>query len=101
MDFLPENLNNYIEQHTQPESTLLHELNRQTHLKVLNPRMLAGHLQGRVISILSHMIKPKYLLEIGTYTGYSAICWAEGLQQGGKIITIDVNQELEPIQTTF
>lgn len=101
MDFLPDDLSQYIENHTQPEPKVLYELNRKTNLTVLNPRMLAGHLQGRVISMLSHMIKPKNVLEIGTYTGYSAICWAEGLQNNGEIFTIDINEELEPIQTEF
>ncbi len=95
MNFLPEEIENYVEQHTAPENEILHELNRETHLKVLIPRMLSGHLQGRIISTFSHMIKPKRVLEIGTYTGYSAMCWAEGLVEGGKVITIDKNQELE------
>ncbi|MCX6187687.1 MAG: O-methyltransferase [Bacteroidetes bacterium] len=68
-----------------------------THANILQPRMLSGHFQGRFLSMISHMIKPKYVLEIGTYTGYSAICLAEGLQEGGKLITIDVNAELEDL----
>ena len=77
------------------ESSLLSELNRETWSKVLIPRMLSGHLQGRALSMLSKMIRPKRVLEIGTYTGYSAICLCEGLEQGGKLITIDINEELE------
>ncbi len=95
MDFLDSRLENYINQHSEQEPELLYQLYRDTHQKVLNPRMLAGHLQGRVISMLSHMIAPKDLLEIGTYTGYSSICWSEGLQPSGKIHTIDINEELE------
>src|SRR3954468_6259736 len=97
MDFLDEHISNYAEAHTTPESTVLQELNRETYAKVLNPRMLSGHLQGRVLSMISHMIKPKQVLEIGTYTGYSAICLSEGLEEGGKVHTIDINDELEDI----
>ncbi len=101
MDFLPDNISEYIETHTSAESPLLSELNRETHLKVLVPRMLSGHLQGRVLSMLSHMIKPKNILEVGTYTGYSALCLAEGLSNGGQIDTIDINEELAPIQNKY
>ncbi len=94
MDFLPENLQAYIEAHTQAESEILSKISRDTHAHVLKPRMLSGHVQGRVLAMISHMIRPKSILEIGTYTGYSAICLAEGLQQGGKVITLDVNEEL-------
>ncbi len=95
MDFIDKNIQDYCEQHTTAESTTLAKLNRDTHANVLQPRMLSGHLQGRLLSMLSHMIKPTSILEIGTYTGYSAICLAEGLREGGKLITIDVNPELE------
>jgi len=95
MDFLPENLDNYVVGNTSSEPALLNQLNRETYQKVLIPRMLSGHLQGRVLSMLSHMIQPKNILEIGTYTGYSAICLAEGLQEGGTLYTIDINAELE------
>ena len=78
MDFLPEEIEQYVAKHTETESALLQELNHETWEKVLIPRMLSGHLQGRVLSMLSHMIQPKTILEIGTYTGYSAICLAEG-----------------------
>ncbi|HET8858417.1 O-methyltransferase [Marivirga sp.] len=94
MEFLDPDLDNYIEAHTEPENELLYIINRETHTEVLKPRMLSGHLQGRVLSMLSHMIQPENILEIGTYTGYSALCMAEGLKENGKLITIDVNEEL-------
>ncbi len=97
MDFLPQSLSKYIEDHSEKESELLSKINRETHLQVLKPRMLSGHLQGRVLSMLSHMISPKYVLEIGTYTGYSALCIAEGLAKDGKLVTIEVNEEMKPI----
>ncbi|MGW8121175.1 O-methyltransferase [Roseivirga echinicomitans] len=95
MEFIPEDIQRYVEAHTDPESELLLALNRETHAKVMMPRMLSGHLQGRALSMISHMIKPSKVLEIGTYTGYSALCMAEGLAEGGKIITLDKNEELE------
>ncbi len=95
MEFLDQHLTHYVEHHTTPESDLLKQINRDTHAHVLKPRMLSGHVQGRVLSMLSFMIKPHTILEIGTYTGYSAICLAEGLAPGGKLITIDINEELE------
>ncbi len=95
MEILNDQLQRYAEQHTTPESDRLKKINRDTHANVLMPRMLSGHLQGRVLSMISQMIKPKSVLEIGTYTGYSALCFAEGLAEGGKIITIDINEELE------
>jgi predicted O-methyltransferase YrrM len=94
MDFLDPALENYVANHTQQEPQLLAQLDRETHLKVMNPRMLAGHVQGRFLSMLSFMIKPQRILEIGTYTGYSALCWAEGLAENGHIHTIDRNEEL-------
>ncbi|MEQ8904785.1 O-methyltransferase [Ekhidna sp.] len=94
MEFLSEDLQKYVEDHSEPESDLLQQINRETHLHVLKPRMLSGHLQGRVLSMLSHMIRPKNILEIGTYTGYAALCMAEGMQAEGKLITIDNNEEL-------
>jgi caffeoyl-CoA O-methyltransferase len=96
MEFLEKSLQDYVEVHTSPESPLLYQINRETHLEVLKPRMLSGHLQGRVLSMFSHMIQPDHILEIGTYTGYSAICLAEGLNENGQLITIDINDELEP-----
>jgi caffeoyl-CoA O-methyltransferase len=95
MDFLSPELQQYITRHTSPEPPLLSQLNRETHTKVMKPRMLSGHVQGRFLAMLSQMIKPKQVLEIGTYTGYSAICLAEGLASGGLVHTIDVNEELE------
>lgn len=88
-------LQEYAERHTSPESDLLKRVNRETHAQVLQPRMLSGHLQGRVLSMISYMVRPAVALEIGTYTGYSALCIAEGLKEGGKLITIDINDELE------
>lgn len=101
MDFLPEAIENYVLKNTEKEPTVLQELNHETWEKVLIPRMLSGHLQGRILSMLSHMIQPKIVLEIGTYTGYSAICLAEGLQDGGKVYTIDINEELEFMVNTY
>lgn len=95
MEFLPEAIQQYVEKHSQEEPPLLQQLDRETHAKVMMPRMLSGHLQGRVLSMLCRMIKPKNILEIGTYTGYSAICMAEGLAAQGKITTLDINEELE------
>lgn len=101
MDFIPKELAAYCESHTTPENPLLQDLNRQTHLKIMMPRMLSGHLQGRFLSMISHMIKPTFILEIGTYTGYSALCLAEGLIDNGKLITLDINQEIEPFVRDF
>ncbi len=95
MDLIRTDIQQYAEGHTSPESDLLKIINRETYAKVLMPRMLSGHLQGRFLSMVSTMIKPKRILEIGTYTGYSAICLAEGLQDKGLLITIDKNEELE------
>jgi predicted O-methyltransferase YrrM len=101
MDFLPEKLSEYIEKHSQPEPELLQKLNRETHQKILQPRMLSGHLQGRVLSLISKLTNPKYILEIGTYTGYSALCLAEGMQREGKLHTIDINEELKAFQRKY
>lgn len=101
MDFLPADISEYSERYTAPESELLHELNRYTHTNVLQPRMLAGHLQGRVIAMLSKMISPERVLEIGTYTGYSALCWAEGVKEGGIVDSIEIDDELEPKIKSF
>ena len=97
MEFLNKDLFNYVESHTSPETTVLQKLNRETHAKVLMPRMLSGHYQGRVLSMISHMLKPSAIVEIGTYTGYSAICLSEGLAENGKIYTLDINEELEEL----
>jgi len=95
MDFISPSIQKYAEDHTSPEADLLKTINRETQAKVLMPRMLSGHLQGRILSMFSNMVKPKTILEIGTYTGYSAICLAEGLGPNGNLITIDINEELE------
>jgi len=101
MEFISNSLLNYCETFSEPESELLKELNRQTHLKVGQPRMLSGHLQGRFLSLLSKLIKPTNILEIGTYTGYSALCLAEGLSRYGKLITIDPNEETNLFAKSF
>lgn len=95
MEFIDERLAAYAESHTSPETDLLKKINRDTHANVLKPRMLSGHLQGRFLSMLTRMIRPETILEIGTYTSYSAICLCEGLRPGGKLITIEKNEELE------
>ncbi len=101
MDFIDQKIQEYVEQHSDKEPEILQSLNRETHLKVLQPRMLSGHLQGRILSMMSKMIRPKYILEIGTYTGYSAICMAEGIQADGKLVTIDINEELSDMSQTY
>ncbi|SFU40251.1 caffeoyl-CoA O-methyltransferase [Pustulibacterium marinum] len=101
MHFLPETIEQYATDHSENEPQILQELTRETHLKVIQPRMLSGHFQGRFLSLISKMIAPKAILEIGTYTGYSAISMAEGLQADGVLHTIDVNEELEEIQQKF
>lgn len=102
MHFLPEKLDNYVVAHSQSEPKILQELTQETWQKVLNPRMLSGAFQGRVLSMLSKIIAPKNILEIGTYTGYSALCLAEGLAtKEAKIFTIDKNEELETLQNKY
>ncbi|MCZ4318050.1 O-methyltransferase [Aequorivita viscosa] len=101
MNLLPEKINDYVEKHSQPEPELLQKLNRETWQKVLVPRMLSGHLQGRVLSMLSKLIQPKNILEIGTYTGYSALCLAEGMREAGELHTIDINEELFDFQRKY
>ena len=101
MEFIDEALDNYCCEHSSPEDALLAKLNRETHVKILQPRMLSGHFQGRVLSMFSKMIRPERILEIGTYTGYSALCLAEGLTETGKIITLDVNAQLEDFVRDF
>ena len=88
-------LEEYISYHSSPENDVLDAITRDTHVHVLNPHMLSGHVQGRVLSMMSHMIRPKRILELGTFTGYSALCLAEGLAEGGKLVTIEHNDELE------
>ncbi|GHC55983.1 O-methyltransferase [Ulvibacter litoralis] len=101
MDFISEKLDAYVVAHSQPEPELLQQLNRETWQKVMQPRMLSGHFQGRVLSMLSKLIHPKNILEIGTYTGYSALCLAEGLQKDGTLHTIDINEELYDFQRKY
>ena len=101
MDFLDPDLVEYAEAHTQSESPVLNELNRETYANVLAPRMLAGHLQGEILKMFSSMIKPKQVLEIGTYTGYSAICLCKGLVKQGTVHTIDINDELEIMARSY
>lgn len=101
MNFFSPELQRYTENHTSSESSLLKRLDRETNLKVLYPKMISGHLQGRLLSMFSHMIRPRRILEVGTFTGYSAICLAEGLAADGKIITIDKNQELQDLVISY
>lgn len=101
MHFLSDALQNYITDHSEAEPELLQALTRETHLKVIQPRMITGHYQGRVLSMLSKLIRPNNILEIGTYTGYSALCLAEGLNPEGQLHTIEINEELEDIQKRY
>lgn len=101
MDIIDPFLNDYAVKYSSEESLVLKELNRDTFSKVLMPRMLSGHIQGRMLSMLSHMIRPKLILEIGTFTGYSALCFAEGLLEGGHLHTIDINDELTPMVKSY
>tara|TARA_B100000035_G_scaffold56511_1_gene44818 strand:- start:2951 stop:3595 length:645 start_codon:yes stop_codon:yes gene_type:complete len=100
-DIVNNKIEDYIRKNSSKEPEILKDLNKETHLKVLNPRMLSGHIQGRFLSIITKLIKPKKILEIGTYTGYSAICMAEGLIEKGIIHTIDINEELVSIQNKY
>ena len=101
MDFLPEKLLDYALEHTQEEPELLQQLNKETWQKIMVPRMLSGHFQGRLLSMISKLIQPKTILEIGTYTGYSALCLAEGIKMNGVLHTIDHNEELVEIQKKY
>lgn len=101
MHFLSDELENYVEQHSQNEPELLSQLNKETYQKVLLPRMLSGYFQGRVLSMLSKIINPKNILEIGTYTGYSALCLCEGMQENGILHTIDIKEELVDFQRKY
>jgi len=101
MDFLPDKIDQYVVNHSQKEPDLLQQLNKETWQKVLNPRMLSGGFQGRVLSMISKLIQPKNILEIGTYTGYSALCLAEGIQKDGTLFTIDKNEELEDFSKKY
>lgn len=101
MDILSPVIQQYLEQHTNKEPELLRQLSRETHAKVLRPRMLSGHYQGRLLSLISQLVAPKNILEIGTYTGYSALCLAEGLREDGSLHTIDINEELYDFQRHY
>ena len=101
MDFLPEKIDNYVVNHSEDEPQLLQELSRETWQKIMVPRMLSGHFQGRVLSMISKLVNPKNILEIGTYTGYSALCLAEGIQKNGNLHTIDRNEELYDFQRKY
>lgn len=101
MHFISEDLENYVTAHSENEPEILQQLNKETHQKILQPRMLSGHFQGRVLSILAKLIQPKNILELGTYTGYATLCLAEGLHEEGTIDTIDINEELEDIQNKY
>lgn len=101
MHFIPEDIDNYVVAHSQDEPELLQKLNRETYQKILQPRMLSGHFQGRVLSMISKLVNPVNILEIGTYTGYSALCLAEGMQEHGELHTIDINEELFDFQRKY
>lgn len=101
MHFIPEKLDDYVVAHSENEPYLLQELNRETYQKILQPRMLSGHYQGRVLSMISKLVNPVNILEIGTYTGYSALCLAEGMQASGELHTIDINEELVDFQRKY
>jgi predicted O-methyltransferase YrrM len=101
MYFIPEELDNYVVNHTGDEPELLQQLTRETFQKILQPRMLSGHYQGRILSMVSKLINPENILEIGTYTGYSALCLAEGMRVNGQLHTIDVNEELVDFQRKY
>ncbi|RAJ95482.1 putative O-methyltransferase YrrM [Larkinella arboricola] len=101
MDFLPPDISAYADAHTSPESELLRQLNRNTYARVLYPRMLSGHMQGRLLSMYARMLRPRRILEIGTFTGYSALCLAEGLADDGVLITIEKDDELESFARSY
>ena len=101
MHFISDELDDYVVQHSADEPELLQALTRETYQKILQPRMLSGHYQGRVLSMLSKLIRPKTILELGTFTGYSALCLAEGLQNDGVLHTIDINEELVDFQRKY
>lgn len=101
MDFISDDIMTYAINHTQEESNLLKALNKETHQKILQSRMISGHFQGRVLSFISQLIRPETILEIGTYTGYATLCLAEGLTKNGKIHTIEINEELIDFQKKY
>lgn len=101
MHFIPQELDDYVVKHSEDEPELLQQLNRETYQKILQPRMLSGHYQGRLLSMISKLVNPINILEIGTYTGYSALCLAEGMQGSGELHTIDINEELIDFQRKY
>ncbi|AWM14071.1 O-methyltransferase [Flavobacterium sp. NRK F10] len=101
MHFISEELEHYVAKHSENEPELLAKLNKETHQKILQPRMISGHFQGRVLSMLSKIIQPEHILEIGTYTGYATLCLAEGLAKNGTLDTIDNNEELYDFQKKY
>ncbi|MXN92818.1 methyltransferase [Flavobacterium sp. Sd200] len=101
MHFISEELEDYAANHSENEPALLAALNRETHQKILQPRMLSGHFQGRVLSMIAKLVNPNHILEIGTFTGYATLCLAEGLQAGGTLDTIDNNEELYDFQKKY
>jgi len=101
MNFISEKLDDYVVKHSENEPELLQLLNKETNQKILQPRMLSGHYQGRVLNMISKLVNPENILEIGTYTGYSALCLAEGMQANGKLHTIDINEELYAFQRKY
>lgn len=101
MHFIPEALDDYVVQHSENEPELLKSLTRETYQKVLQPRMLSGHYLGRILSLISKLVRPKNILELGTFTGYSALCLAEGMQKNGQLHTIDINEELLDLQKKY
>lgn len=101
MDFLPEPIEQYVNSHTREESDVLKKLNRETYAKILMPQMLSGHVQGRFLKMISCMVNPSQVLEVGTFTGYSSICLAGGLKESGMVHTIDINEELLPMASRY
>ncbi len=101
MNFLPEQIEKYVDSHTREEPEVLKKLNRETHAKVMMPQMLSGHVQGRFLKMICTMVNPSQILDIGTFTGYSSLCLAEGLKEGGLVHTIDINEELHPMVMRF
>jgi caffeoyl-CoA O-methyltransferase len=101
MDFLPELIEKYVDSHTREEPEVLKKLSRETYAKVMMPQMLSGHVQGRFLKMINCMVNPSQILEVGTFTGYSSICLAEGLKEGGMVHTIDINEELHPMVARF
>ncbi len=96
-----DDIEKYVRDHSSPEAQLLHDLDRETHLRVLNPRMISGHIQGKLLELLVRMLRPRNILEIGTFTGYSSLCMAAGLDDGGSVDTCEVDDELQPLAQSY